>query len=90
MGKLPNFDQAFIDEAKLKEYCLNENHPVGKHKARLFLSKLSLTSTHSSILKEKILEGIAHSEAVKKYTGSYGEQYSVEFKIRNFGEEQIL
>ncbi len=33
--KLPNGDQAIIDERKLVDYCLNADHEEGKHKAVL-------------------------------------------------------
>jgi len=31
--KLPNGEESYIDERKIKDYCLNEDHPRGKHKA---------------------------------------------------------
>jgi hypothetical protein len=40
--KLPNAENAVIDIAKLRDYCLNPNHPEGKHKARAFLEKLDM------------------------------------------------
>ena len=32
--KLLNYRKAIIDLRKLREYCLNPEHPVGKYKAR--------------------------------------------------------
>ncbi len=40
--KLPNAENAVIDIKKLRDYCLNPNHPEGKHKARVFLEKLDI------------------------------------------------
>lgn len=34
--KLPNFEKAYIDIEKLRDYCLSLEHPVGKHKATMF------------------------------------------------------
>src|SRR5262249_16953343 len=56
--KLPNAENAFIDIAKLRDYCLNPNHPEGKHKARAFLEKLGLGRSDAELLRKIILEGI--------------------------------
>jgi hypothetical protein len=36
--KLPNGDRAIVDLEKLRAYCLNPQHPRGRHKARVFAS----------------------------------------------------
>lgn len=36
--KLPNGDRAVISMGKLRGYCLNPEHPSGRHKARVFAS----------------------------------------------------
>ena len=40
--KLPNGDQAIIDERKLVDYCLSPDHDEGKHKAVLFRELLGM------------------------------------------------
>ena len=50
--KLPNADQAVVDIAKLRDYCLNPLHPVGKHKARVFRSALGFTIDDAERLRE--------------------------------------
>lgn len=42
MNRLPNYEHALIDDNKLRNYCLNPDHPVGKHKAKVFLAALKL------------------------------------------------
>ena len=39
---LPNAEKAVVDISKLRDYCLNPNHEVGKHKARVFSAALNL------------------------------------------------
>jgi hypothetical protein len=34
--KMPGGDAATVDRRKLTAYCLNPEHPRGKHKARVF------------------------------------------------------
>jgi len=35
---LPNADHAFVDPAKIRDYLLAATHPVGRFKARFFVS----------------------------------------------------
>jgi len=53
--KIPNSEVAFIDETKLSGYCLNEFHPMGQHKARVFQA---IELSDSVILRELLLEAI--------------------------------
>lgn len=54
--KLPNPENAYIDDHKLTGYFLNPNHPEGQHKARVFKSALDLDLNHleSHQLKPKV------------------------------------
>ena len=80
---LPNYSMAIVDIAKLTEYCLNEYHHKGKHKARLFKSVLNITSENSDFLKEIIINGIRVYPAVEHETDEYGKRYTVDIKILN-------
>lgn len=51
--KLPEYKSAHIDLRKLRDYCLNPYHPVGKHKAKVFRKKLGITKEDSGILRQK-------------------------------------
>ena len=42
MPKLPRPERAIVHIEKLADYCLNPEHPSGKHKARVFKSVLNL------------------------------------------------
>jgi hypothetical protein len=48
--KLQNGDRAIIPIGKLLGYCLNPNHPKGKHKARVFKSALGITADNAEPL----------------------------------------
>ncbi len=79
--KLPNFQNAVIDEAKLREYCLNPQHPRGKHKARMFRSAIGLTAKDAPRLHQLILEGIAMFEAEIGEADEYGQRYTVDIDV---------
>ena len=61
--KLPNTEQAFVDIVKLRDYCLNPDHPRGKHKARVFLSALGLTTANAAILQKALQDGVLSQDA---------------------------
>jgi len=76
--KLPNYKNAIIDKEKLTEYCLNEDHPIGKHKARVFKSVLGITAANFELLIQIIFEGIQTYQAIKKETDQYGTRFYVD------------
>jgi hypothetical protein len=39
---LPNAENAIVEIAKLRDYCLSPTHLRGRHKARVFQSALKL------------------------------------------------
>jgi hypothetical protein len=79
--KLPNFQNAVIDEAKLRDYCLNPQHPRGKHKARMFRSALGLTVKDTATLRQMILDGIAVFEAEIGEADEYGQRFTVDIDV---------
>src|SRR2546426_276614 len=79
--KLPNAERAVVDTAKLREYCLNPNHPKGKHKARLFLNKLELGANHVELLQQAIFEAILKVEAKEQEPTMHGRRFIVDFLL---------
>ena len=90
MVLLPNYTNAYIDIQKLKDYCLNEDHPIGKHKARIFKSFLSFSLTDAEKFLELIKEGLKSNEVVIGKNDVYGQRYFVDMKISNFDKEAIV
>ncbi|WP_394990260.1 DUF6883 domain-containing protein [Emticicia sp.] len=74
---LPNAEKAFIDDRKLIDYCLSENYPIGKHKARVFISALGFSLENFQNLKDIILIKIQNNEAIITEINQYGNLYVV-------------
>lgn len=87
MEKAINFKSCTIDPRKIEDYCLNETHPIGKHKARLFKTRLSFSRKDSNLLISLIRKEVIDSNPVKLKTDRYGDRYVVDLKIRNFEKE---
>ena len=87
--QLPNAKNAAVDIRKLRDYCLNPNHPEGKHKARVFLGKLGITKKDSEWLRQRILEGVLLFEAVEEEPIEFGRRFVVDLPI-SIGEGIVL
>ena len=61
--KVPNADRALVDIRKLKEYCLNTQHRIGKNKAKVFATALGLTADDAEELLSILLKVIEVSDA---------------------------
>lgn len=80
--RIPNSDRAVVDIAKLQDYCLDESHPRGKHKARVFKASLGLTSAHSASLRSSLLEGVRSSENAKRSdVDEFGQRFMLDLVL---------
>ena len=50
------FSGIAVDIAKLREYCLSDRHPRGRHKARVFRSRLGLSAGDAETLRKALLD----------------------------------
>jgi hypothetical protein len=78
---IPNAENAVVDIRKLHDYCLNPEHDDGKHKARLFLSILGMTSDNAEELRQILLEVVPAREARLRRRDEFGQRYTLDFKI---------
>ncbi|MDQ2900810.1 MAG: hypothetical protein M3Y07_13575 [Acidobacteriota bacterium] len=79
--KLPRGENAVVEIAKLRNYCLSPSHPRGRHKARIFASVLGLSQADADVLSEELLRAARNGEATKGATDDYGERYIVDFEL---------
>ncbi len=78
--KLPNGDRAVVDMQKLRDYCLNPQHPRGRHKARVFAS-VGIREADAEELNAALLAAALRSEAVPGAANPYGQRYVVDFGL---------
>jgi hypothetical protein len=77
--RLPRGDEATIRRDKIEAYVLNPDHPVGKHKARLFALLLGLSRADADLLIEALREAAATQEAVLGREDEHGQRYTLDF-----------
>ncbi|NLX13753.1 MAG: hypothetical protein GXY44_08895 [Phycisphaerales bacterium] len=79
--KLPNGDQAIVEDGKLRNYVLNPMHPVGRHHAFLFQKLLGIHIANLEILRKALLTA-AVSESVSRDTATvFGHKYEMSFQL---------
>ncbi len=88
--KLPNAEQAVLNISKIRDYCLSEQHPRGKHKARTFKVELGLTSEDAAELKEKLLAVVRTAEATETHQDQYGIRYTIDFLMTKENKKAAL
>ena len=81
MQKLPNSQNAIIELAKLRDYCLSADHPRGRHKARVFREALGLSVDDAEWLRQELLEGIKNHPAEKQEIDSFGSRWRVDLPL---------
>ena len=78
---LPNAEQAVVDLDKLTEYCLNPDHPRGRHKARVFHSALGITAANTVDLRNRLLEAARTESAHLAGADGFGRRFVVDFQM---------
>lgn len=78
--KMPGGEAAIVDVAKLTGYCLNPEHPRGKHKARVFAAALGFTAENADELRAALLAAAASAEAHPTASDQFGTRYMLEFE----------
>lgn len=79
--KMPGGEAAIVDLAKLTGYCLNPEHPRGKHKARVFAAALGFTAENADQLRAALLAGAGTADAHPAASDQFGTRYMLEFEI---------
>ncbi len=83
-------DQIYIDPRKMVEYALNQNHPRGRHKARVFKSALGFDNKNFNHLKAQIESQILDAEANEGEVDQHGKRYTVDLLIKGSSENEAL
>jgi hypothetical protein len=78
------FTKFAVDIAKLRDYCLSETHPRGKHKARVFRSSLGLTANDAEWLRQELLRAVEQKmdELRQGEIDEYGFRYFLDVTLK--------
>ena len=73
---LPNSDNAVIDEAKVRDYLLSPEHPVGRFKA-VFFNALGYSRDDWKVLGAHLLEFARSGTGIPQPAGTYGQKFEL-------------
>lgn len=82
---LPNAEHAHVDMVKLNGYCLDPQHPDGKHKARVFRSALGIGPEHTFWLHDQLLRASITFDAKLDVKDDFGQRYVIDFELEGPG-----
>jgi hypothetical protein len=82
--KLPNGERAIVDIRKLQAYCLNSQHPRGRHKARVFAS-VGIQESDAEEFRTILLRAARSSEAQPAAGTPHGQRYIIDFDLTRQG-----
>ena len=88
--RIPNAEHAMVDIRNLRDYCLNPQHPEGKHKARLFVAALGMTDIDAESLRDALLQAVKSHGAALGRRDAYGQRYLIDFEFDWRGRRAIL
>ena len=77
------FGRIVVETAKLRDYCLSDIHPRGRHKARIFRSRLGWTAADARLLRQALLDAARdrQGEFRAAEADAYGRRYVLDFEI---------
>jgi hypothetical protein len=81
---LPNAEHAIVDMGKLLEYCLNLQHPRGRHKARVFAS-YGIRGNDAEELRTALLAAARSADVKPGDANMYGQRYITDFDFVSQG-----
>lgn len=84
---LPNADHAEVAIEKLRDYCLSEGHPTGRHKARVFAAALGLKAENAEALRQALQAAARHESAELGANDLYGQRYVIDFTMSHEGRQ---
>ena len=79
-----------VDIRKLRDYCLNPQHPEGQHKARLFAAALGMTDADAEPLRDALLQVVKFHDATLGRCDAYGQRYQIDFPFDWRGRQTLL
>jgi hypothetical protein len=85
--KLPGAERAFVDPAKVRDYLLDPDHPVGHSKARFF-GALGFTRARWPALYQVLLDLAVHGRATIGDPSPHGQKYEVHATITGPGQRE--
>lgn len=90
MARLPNSDQAILDIRKIEDYCLNPQHPRGRHKARVFRETLGIGRDESYWFRSAILSAVRQADVAEPASDAAGRRWRIDIFIERQNRKIVV
>lgn len=90
MSRLPHLESAILDKRKLEDYCLNAEHPRGRHKARVFREALGIEKTEANWLRNALLAALPESEAIALDVDAFGARWRADLQVTRQNRQAVV
>src|SRR5947209_16223557 len=83
MRHAPLYRRLVVDIRKVRHYCLSNEHPRGRHKARVFRSRLGLSADDAQLLRHALIQAVDQPGAsfVPMVSDAYGQRFVLDFEM---------
>jgi len=82
--------RTILDLRKIEEYCLNPDHPRGRHKARVFREALGLARADAEWLSATFLAAIPDSQPVEMANDQFGQRWRLDIGVSRQGKRAVV
>ncbi|MBU6299740.1 MAG: hypothetical protein KGJ79_13460 [Alphaproteobacteria bacterium] len=89
MAALPNRERVVFDIRKLEDYCLDPNHPRGRHKARVFRDALGIGKGEAVWLRDALLAA-TDGDAEEMGRDGYGTSWRLDVPLARHGKQAVV
>src|SRR5437773_1038010 len=79
--KIPGFERAIIDAAKVRDYLLSPEHPVGRAKSQFFV-QIGFERANWTVLRDQLLR-LGAGDAELGHRTPFGQKYVVRGTIHH-------
>lgn len=78
---MPGAERAIVEPAKVRDYLLSTEHPVGRTKARFFAA-LGFTRSEWPLLEQALLDLAVRGNSERGQASPFGQKYAVRGDIQ--------
>jgi len=90
VAPLPHAARAILDAQKLEDYCLDSDHPRGRHKARVFREALGIGQEGAAWLRAQLLDGARALEAIELTEDEFGTRWRVDVPLERQDRRVVI
>jgi hypothetical protein len=90
VAPLPRAERAVLDLQKIEDYCLDMEHPRGRHKARVFRETLGIGRDDAAWLRRELLHAVTRIDAFEAVQDEFGTRWRVDVPLARQNRHVVI